>query len=45
MEWAKYRVAIRKREPDKTAGKQLQPVYSGSRLVGFRYNGTQYVFY
>ena len=45
MEWAKYRVAIRKREPDKTAGQSLQPVYSGSRLVGFRCNETKYLFY
>ncbi len=44
-EWAKYRVAIRKSQPDKTAGARLEPVFKSSRLVGFRYKGTQYAFY
>lgn len=45
MQWAKYRVAIREKKPDSSAGETLTPIYSGSRLVGFRYNGTRYLFY
>ena len=45
QEWAKYRIPLRGSKEDKTAGSRLEPVLKSSRLVGFRYEGKEYVFY
>lgn len=45
VEWAKYRVPIREVKPAQSAGGTLVPVYKSSRLVGFKFDGRQYLFY
>ena len=45
VEWAKYRVPIREVKPVQSAGETLAPVYKSSRLVGFKFDGRQYLFY
>jgi len=45
VEWAKYRVPIREVKPAQSAGETLAPVYKSSRLVGFKFDGRQYLFY
>ncbi len=45
VEWARYRVPIREVKRAQSAGGTLVPVYKSSRLVGFKFEGSQYLFY
>jgi hypothetical protein len=45
MDWARYRVPIRRQKRDAAAGNALTPVLEGSRLVGFMHDGMHYEFY
>ncbi|MBI1955906.1 MAG: hypothetical protein HYS38_05885 [Acidobacteria bacterium] len=44
-EWAKYRVTIRETRPARSANQNLVPLSKSSRLVGFEFDGKQYLFY
>lgn len=45
MDWAKYRIPIRRVKSDRPATETLIPLYKSSRLVGFKFDGKTYLFY
>ena len=45
VEWAKYRITIREVKPARPDSETLTPIYKSSRLVGFKIDGKQYLFY
>ena len=45
VDWARYRIPIREVKLAQSAGGTLVPVYKSSRLVGFKFDGKQSLFY